>query len=42
LIRVVSLRKAAVAGVCGALAWTAVLGTIELAGLPLFNIIKEL
>jgi len=42
LIRVVSLRKAAVAGVCGALAWTAVLGTIELAGLPLFNIVKEL
>jgi beta-glucosidase/6-phospho-beta-glucosidase/beta-galactosidase len=42
LSRVVSLRKAAVAGVCGALAWTAVLGTIELAGLPLFNIVKEL
>ena len=42
MIRVVSLRKAAVAGVCGALAWTAVLGTIELAGLPLFNIVKEL
>jgi beta-glucosidase/6-phospho-beta-glucosidase/beta-galactosidase len=42
LIRIVSLRKAAVAGVCGALAWTAVLGTIELAGLPLFNIVKEL
>jgi beta-glucosidase/6-phospho-beta-glucosidase/beta-galactosidase len=41
LIRVVSLRKAALAGVGGALAWTAVLGSLELLGLPLFDIVKE-
>jgi beta-glucosidase/6-phospho-beta-glucosidase/beta-galactosidase len=42
LIRVVSFRKAAIAGVCGALAWTAVLGGLELLGMPSFDIVKEL
>jgi beta-glucosidase/6-phospho-beta-glucosidase/beta-galactosidase len=42
VIRVVSYRKAAVAGVAGALAWTAVLGGFDLAGLPLFDIVKQL
>ena len=42
MIRVISIRKAAVAGVAGALAWTAVLGTLDLLGLPLFDIVKEL
>ena len=42
MIRVVSLRKAAIAGICGALAWTAVLGSLERLGLPLFDIVREL
>jgi beta-glucosidase/6-phospho-beta-glucosidase/beta-galactosidase len=42
VIRAVSLRKATIAGVAGALAWTAVLGSLELLGLPLFDIVKGL
>jgi len=42
LIRVVSLRKASIAGIFGALAWTAVLGSLDILGLPLFDIVKEL
>jgi beta-glucosidase/6-phospho-beta-glucosidase/beta-galactosidase len=42
LIRIVSLPKAALAGVCGALAWTAVLGGLQLLGKPSFDIVKEL
>ncbi len=42
MIRIVSLRKAALAGVCGALAWTVVLGGLEFLGLPSFDIVKEL
>ena len=42
MIRVVSLRKASLAGVAGALAWTAVLGALDLLGLPLFDIVKAL
>ena len=42
MIRVVSLRRASLAGVCGALVWTAVLGGLGLFGFPLFDIVKEL
>jgi beta-glucosidase/6-phospho-beta-glucosidase/beta-galactosidase len=42
VIRAVSLQKATFAGVAGALAWTAVLGSLELLGLPLFDIVKGL
>lgn len=42
MIRVVSLRKATLAGVAGALAWTTVLGAVDLLGLPLFDIVKAL
>ena len=42
MIRIVSLRKAALAGVCGALAWTVVLGGLQFLGLPSFDIVKEL
>ena len=42
MIRVVNLRKASVAGVCGAFAWTVTLGGLGLLGLPLFNIVREL
>jgi beta-glucosidase/6-phospho-beta-glucosidase/beta-galactosidase len=42
VIRAVSLRKAALAGVAGALAWTVVLDALALAGLPLFDIVKLL
>ena len=42
MIRVVSLRKAAIAGIAGALAWTGVLGALDLLGLPLFDIVKQL
>ena len=42
MIRIVSLPKAALAGVCGALAWTAVLGGLQLLGKPSFDIVKEL
>ncbi|HEU4957798.1 MAG TPA: family 1 glycosylhydrolase [Sphingomicrobium sp.] len=42
MIRVVSLRKASVAGVCGALVWTAALRGLDLLGLPSFDIVKEL
>jgi beta-glucosidase/6-phospho-beta-glucosidase/beta-galactosidase len=36
------LRKATLAGVAGALVWTVVLDGLELAGLPLFDIVKAL
>jgi beta-glucosidase/6-phospho-beta-glucosidase/beta-galactosidase len=42
LIRTVALRKAAVAGAAGALAWEAVLRGLILAGVPLFDIVKQL
>ena len=42
MIRVVSLRKASLAGVCAALAWTTVLGSLDLMGVPSFDIVKEL
>ena len=42
MIRVVSLRKAALAGVAGALVWTVVLDALAFAGLPLFDIVKML
>ena len=42
MIRVVNLRKASVAGVCGALAWTVTLGGLGSLGLPLFDIVREL
>jgi beta-glucosidase/6-phospho-beta-glucosidase/beta-galactosidase len=42
LIRVVSLRKAAVAGVAGALAWDATLRTTIALGLPTFDIVRAL
>jgi beta-glucosidase/6-phospho-beta-glucosidase/beta-galactosidase len=42
LIRVVALRKAAIAGVAGALAWEAALRAAILAGVPTFDIVKTL
>ena len=42
MIRIVNLRKAALAGAAGALAWEAVLRSAGLAGLPLFDIVREL
>jgi beta-glucosidase/6-phospho-beta-glucosidase/beta-galactosidase len=42
MIRIVSLRKAALAGAAGALAWEAVLRTLILAGLPLSDMVREL
>ena len=42
MIRVVALRKAAVAGVAGAAAWEAVLRSLILAGVPTFDIVKSL
>jgi beta-glucosidase/6-phospho-beta-glucosidase/beta-galactosidase len=42
LIRVVALRKAAVAGIAGALAWEAALRSAILAGVPTFDIVREL
>ena len=42
MIRVVALRKAAIAGVAGAFAWEAGLRGLMLAGLPTFDIVKSL
>ncbi len=42
MIRVVSLPKAAIAGVAGAFAWEAVLGGLEALGLPTFDIVRTL
>jgi beta-glucosidase/6-phospho-beta-glucosidase/beta-galactosidase len=42
LIRVVALRKAALAGAAGALAWEVVNRSLILAGVPLFDIVREL
>jgi beta-glucosidase/6-phospho-beta-glucosidase/beta-galactosidase len=42
LIRVVALRKAAIAGVAGAAAWEIVLRPAILAGVPTFDIVKVL
>ena len=42
MIRVVALRKAAVAGVAGALAWETVLRGAIIAGLPTFDIVRSL
>ncbi|HEU5284921.1 MAG TPA: family 1 glycosylhydrolase [Sphingomicrobium sp.] len=42
MIRVVALRKAAVAGAAGAVAWEAALRGFSLAGLPLFDIVRSL
>jgi len=42
LIRVVALRKAAVAGAAGALAWEVSLRSTILAGLPTFDIVRAL
>jgi beta-glucosidase/6-phospho-beta-glucosidase/beta-galactosidase len=42
LIRVVALRKAAIAGAAGALAWEGVVRGLILAGVPLFDIVRGL
>ena len=42
MIRVVSLRKAIVAGMAGAAAWEVVLRTLEVSGAPLFDIVRSL
>ena len=42
MIRVVALRKAAVAGAAGAIAWEAALRGFSLAGFPLFDIVWSL
>ncbi len=42
MIRVVALRKAALAGAVGALAWEAAARGLILAGLPLFDIVRAL
>jgi beta-glucosidase/6-phospho-beta-glucosidase/beta-galactosidase len=42
MIRVVSLRKATVAGMAGAAAWEVVLRSLELGGFPLFDIVRGL
>ena len=42
MIRVVALRKAAVAGIAGALAWEALLRGIMLAGIPTFDVVRAL
>ena len=42
MIRVVALRKAALAGAVGALAWEAVMRGAILAGVPLFDIVRGL
>jgi len=42
VIRVVALKKAAVAGVAGALAWEAVLRGLIVAGVPTFDIVRAL
>ncbi len=42
MIRIVSIRKAALAGAAGALAWEAILRGAALAGMPLFDLVREL
>lgn len=42
MIRTVALRKAALAGAAGALAWEVVLRALILAGVPLFDIVRAL
>jgi beta-glucosidase/6-phospho-beta-glucosidase/beta-galactosidase len=42
MIRIVSLSKAAAAGVAGAVAWELVMRSLATAGLPLFDIVREL
>lgn len=42
MIRIVPLRKAALAGVAGAAAWEIALRTLALAGLPSFDIVRQL
>jgi beta-glucosidase/6-phospho-beta-glucosidase/beta-galactosidase len=42
MIRIVAIRKAALAGVVGALAWDVVLRGASFAGIPLFDIVREL
>ena len=42
MIRVVALRKAAIAGVAGAAVWELVLGGLIVAGVPTFDIVKLL
>ncbi|HEX6374682.1 MAG TPA: family 1 glycosylhydrolase [Allosphingosinicella sp.] len=42
MIRVVSLRKAIVAGMAGAAAWEAVFRALELSGAPMFDIVRGL
>ena len=42
MIRVVALRKAAIAGAAGAIAWEAVVRGLILAGVPLFDIVRDL
>src|SRR5438093_13699361 len=42
MIRVVALRKAAVAGVTGAVVWELVLGGLVAAGVPTFDIVRSL
>lgn len=42
MIRVVPLRKAALAGVAGAVAWEIVLRALQLGGAPLFDIVQVL
>jgi beta-glucosidase/6-phospho-beta-glucosidase/beta-galactosidase len=42
MIRIVSFRKAIMAGVAGALAWELVLRALQLLGLPLFDIVQVL
>jgi beta-glucosidase/6-phospho-beta-glucosidase/beta-galactosidase len=42
MIRVVALRKAALAGVAGAASWELVLGSLILADVPTFDIVKSL
>ena len=42
VMRIVSLQKAAVAGVAGALAWEAALRGAILLGLPTFDIVRAL
>jgi beta-glucosidase/6-phospho-beta-glucosidase/beta-galactosidase len=42
LLRVVALRKAILAGAAGALAWEALLRTLLIAGVPTYDVVREL
>ena len=42
MLRVVAFPKAILAGAAGAIAWEAVLRSLILAGLPLFDIVRQL